>query len=151
MKLAWPNGVARSILGLGVVVAIGLSGCSTGTEFQSEVHPSVKCVDDSPGCVARRQAALKEMLADPKHRWVHEPADADAFATGVRLFAFKTRKRELSCPDLKKGQHEAEAGPGLLRGPGGRHLTPAQISRGVMFAGEVSRELGKELRRRCRA
>ncbi|MEZ5853241.1 MAG: hypothetical protein R3D67_00295 [Hyphomicrobiaceae bacterium] len=151
MKRTEPNGVALGVLGLLTGAAMALAGCSAGTEFQSEVRPHVRCVDDSPGCVSQRQAALKAMLADPKHRWVHDHADADAYATGVRLFAFKTRKRELSCTDLKKGRHEAEAGAGTLRGPGGRHLTPAQVSRGVMFAGEVSRELAKELRRRCRA
>jgi hypothetical protein len=36
-----------------------------------------------------------------------------------------------------------------LRGPGGAGLTPAQISRGVILASEVARELAKEIKRRC--
>ncbi|MBS0242317.1 MAG: hypothetical protein JSS20_09075, partial [Proteobacteria bacterium] len=89
------------------------------------------------------------MLSDRDKRWIHEPATADAYAGGVRLFAFKSRKKELSCPELAIGRREADAGPGVLRGPGGRHLTPAQVSRGVMFANEVSRELANEQKRRC--
>jgi hypothetical protein len=138
-----------SLSALGLAAA--LTGCSTSADFQSEVHPHLKCVDDSPRCVAERQSTLKQMMSDRKHGWVHEPADANAYAAGVRMFAFKTRKRELDCKQLAIGRREADAGPGMLRGPGGKHLTPAQISRGVMFANEVSRELAGEMRRRCKS
>jgi hypothetical protein len=90
------------------------------------------------------------MMADPQRRWVREPSSAAAFASGVRLFAFKQKKRELTCDELAIGQREAEGAAPTLRGPGGAGLTPAQISRGVMFGDEVSRELANERRRRCR-
>jgi hypothetical protein len=89
------------------------------------------------------------LLADPKRQWVREPADADAYATGVRLFAFKQKKRELTCEELSSGRREAEAGPAVLRRANGR-LTPAQISRGAMLSSEVGRELHGEMRRRCK-
>jgi hypothetical protein len=108
-------------------------------------------VDDSPNCISRRQAALKSLMSDKDRRWVRQPASAESYASGVRLFALKGRKRELTCEELALGRREADAGPGVLRGPAGRHLTPAQVARGAMLSGEVSRELAGEMRRRCRA
>lgn len=142
----------RMAIGLclgGLIVA--LSACGGGGDPEVGVGPSLRCVDDSPACVAQRQSALKSMLADRERRWVRETAGVDAYAGGVRLFAFKTKKKELTCVELATGRREADAGPGVLRGPTGRHLTPAQVSRGAMLATEVSRELQGEMRRRCPA
>lgn len=132
-------------------LAVGLSACGGGTEPQVGIGPSLRCVDDSVACVTQRQSALRSMMADRERRWVREPASVDAYAGGVRLFAYKTKKKELSCGELASGRREADAGPGVLRGPSGRHLTPAQVSRGVMLANEVSRELHTEMQRRCPA
>jgi hypothetical protein len=67
----------------------------------------------------------------------------------VRLFAFRVSKAELSCEELAHGRREAEAAPKAVKGHPG--LSPAQVSRTTMFAGEVQRELAAELkRRRCR-
>jgi hypothetical protein len=146
--------VASGKVGAGlalVAMLTAVTGCGGGTEFESEVRPALRCVDDSVACITQRQAALRGMLADPKRGWVREPADANAYATGVRLFAFRTKKRELSCAELTIGRKEAEAGPATLRGPTAKHLTPAQISRGAMLSTEVSRELLGEMRRRCPA
>lgn len=88
-------------------------------------------------------------MADKSRAWVRQPAGPEAHASGVRLFAFSKRRKELSCDELRHGKHEADAAPKVLRGSGGSNLTPAQISRGVMLANEVSRELSKEIRRRC--
>jgi hypothetical protein len=90
-------------------------------------------------------------MLDKGRAWVRQPAPPAAYASGVRLFAYKQRKRELSCDELAHGRKEADAGPGVLRGPEGRALTPAQVARGVMLAQEVSRELANETKRRCRA
>lgn len=81
---------------------------------------------------------------------MREPASAASYASGVRLFAYKTKKKELSCDELSMGRREADSAPGVLRGPQAAKLTPAQASRGIMLAGEVSRELGNEFTRRCR-
>ena len=55
----------------------------------------------------------------------------------------------LSCDELAIGRKEADAGPGILRGPDGKGLTMAQVSRGVMLSPEISRELSNEHKRRC--
>ena len=41
--------------------------------------------------------ALRGMMADKDRRWVREPASPESYASGVRLFAYKRRKRDLSC------------------------------------------------------
>jgi hypothetical protein len=110
------------------------------------------CVDDSKECVERRQTTLKAYLADGDRKWVKEPATPQAHASGVRLFAFRSRKKELSCEELAHGRREADGAAKSLRGPDGKGLSPAQISRAAMFAAEVSKELTAEMRtRRCKA
>lgn len=140
-----------SSLGCMLAAWIGLSGCGGGPEPPIGTWTEARCVDDSPHCVAQRQSQLKAMMSDKERRWVGQPATADAYAGGVRLFAFKTRKKELSCAELAVGRREADAGPAVLRGPAGKHLTPAQVSRGAMLSTEVARELQTEMRRRCPA
>ncbi len=129
-----------------------LASCAAiNLETAATEPPRADCVDDSPACVERRGAALKEMLADPKRRWVHEPANAHSYAAGVRLFAFRSRKRDLTCEELAHGKREADGAPAALNGPHSGGLSPAQKSRGTMLAAEVSKELASEMRRRgCR-
>ena len=141
----------RGIAGAGLIAAaLGLSACAGSEPPQVSHHAGLACVDDSVECISRRQAALRQMMSDNQRGWVREQPTPHAYATGVRLFAFKTKKKELSCDELAHGRREADAAPGVLRGSGGNGLTPAQISRGVMLAGDVARELGNELSRRCR-
>ncbi len=134
------------------LILAGISGACSSSNDGPQFHtaPGLGCVDDSRQCIDQRQAALRSMMADRDRRWVREPATPSAYASGVRLFAFKSRKKDLSCEELAHGRKEADAGPAILRGPGGAGLTPAQVSRGAMLAAEVSRELGVEMARRCR-
>lgn len=133
------------------LASLCVAGCAlTGGGDEAPPLGGLSCVDDSAHCVAQRSGTLRAMLSDPQHRWVREPATPQAYASGVRLFAFKQRKRELSCDELAIGQREADQAAPVLRGVGGAGLTPAQVSRGVMFGEEVSRELLAERRRRCR-
>jgi hypothetical protein len=137
-----------AVLGVMAMAASTLAGCSGNGVSVTTPGAGLKCVDDSPACIAERQATMKAMLADPSRSWVTQRPDAAAYASGVRLFAFKSKKKELSCAELQAGKREADAGPAVLRAPG-NGLTHSQVSRGVILAGEVSRELGRELSRRC--
>lgn len=129
-----------------------LAGCaSSQPDFAPEPRAGLACVDDSRQCIDQRQAVLKGMMADRERRWVKEPASPQAYASGVRLFAFKGRKKEMSCDELAFGRREADAASTVLKGAGAATLTPAQISRSSMLAVEVSRELGIEMKKRCRA
>ncbi|MDX2257459.1 MAG: hypothetical protein NW205_00930 [Hyphomicrobiaceae bacterium] len=134
--------------GLGAVVAVFMAGCGSSGALVTNTA-GLSCVDDSPRCVGERQAALRDMTSDTSKSWIQQPPTAAAYASGVRLFAYKTKKSELTCTELQRGITEANAGPAILRGPAGAGLSPAQVSRGVILAGEVSRELSRERSRRC--
>ncbi len=144
----------RILLFVSATVLVATLGACSSMQLETAATepPRADCVDDSPACVDRRGAALKAMMADKNRTWVREPANAHSYAAGVRLFAFKSRKRELTCEELVHGKREADAAPAALNGPHSGGLTPAQKSRGTMLAAEVSRELATEMRRRgCRA
>jgi hypothetical protein len=131
-------------LSLGV---LGLPACGISLD---DSRAGLSCVDDSSHCVGQREATLKAMLADKDRKWVKEQPTPQAHASGVRLFAFRATRAELSCEELAHGRREAEAAAKAVKGHPG--LSPAQISRTALFAAEVQRDLAAELkRRRCRA
>jgi hypothetical protein len=130
-------------------LAMLVSACS-GLLVPEDNRAGLSCIDDSPECVERRQTTFKALLADKERGWVKEPATPHAHASGVRLFAFRSAKAELSCEELAHGRKEAEGAPKALKGSQG--LSPAQISRASLFAAEVHKELAAEMKkRRCRA
>ena len=131
-----------------LIAAAALAGCNGG-DLAGAPSSGLTCVDDSPECVGRRQRTLRYLVEAEDHAWVKAHAPAEAYASGVRLFAMQKKKKQLSCDELAHARNEADQAPRVLRGPQGKNLTPAQVSRGVMLASEVSRELGAEMRRRC--
>lgn len=143
------SGACSTILSLtlGAMCLAAASGCSSQpADFTTT--SSLNCVDDSPQCVSSRQTALRGMVADKSKSWVKQPADASAHASGVRLFALRQRRRDLTCDELAHGRREADTAPNVLRANAGR-LTHAQVARGVILAGEVSRDLAREQAKRC--
>jgi hypothetical protein len=142
LRLAWRR--VPALLLAGICAACG------GPELPADTaQAGLSCVDDSLDCVSRRQAALRQLVAAEDRSWVRQPATPAAYASGVRLFAFKAKKKELTCEELAHGRREADGAAGVLKA-GGQALTPAQVARGTMLAAEVSRELGNEFGRRCR-
>lgn len=137
--------LVAGIVGLG---ACALGACAVGPQIGSRA--GLGCVDDSTECINHRQATLRHMMNDSSRSWVHETPTPEAYASGVRLFAFKSKKKELSCDELKRGKLEADTARTSLKSVGDR-LTPAQVSRSMMLAGEVGRELEREINRRCRS
>jgi hypothetical protein len=130
-------------------VCVGLWVTASACSSVGDSRAGLSCVDDSKECVEQRQVTLNSMLADQDRKWVKEPASAQAHASGVRLFAFRSRKKELSCEELAMGRREADSVPKTLKGA--KDLSPAQISRTNMLAAEVSKELAAEMRaRRCK-
>jgi hypothetical protein len=134
-----------------LIVVCGLGGCSGAVIDGGAQAPVVNhgCVDDSKQCVDQRQAALRTLQADKSRVWVKQPATVGAYATGVRMFAFKTEKTRMTCDELGVGRREADSAPGVLRSGQAKGLTPAQVSRSLMFAHEVGKELDRERQRRC--
>ena len=144
----------RLSVGAALLIAstAALAGCS-GAVTQSEGWAPITnhgCVDDSKTCIEQRQATLRSLQADKSRSWVRQPANVNAYATGVRLFAYKTEKTRMTCDELGIGRREADGAPSVLRSPQATGLNPAIVSRGLMFATEVSRELTREQQqRRC--
>lgn len=130
-------------------VAAMLAGCAGGDAPPELSRAGFSCVDDSVECINRRQSLLRQLQSDPNRAWIKEHPTPEAYASGVRLFAMKSKKHELTCEELAHGRQEADGAPAALRSQSG-HFTPAQISRGAMLASEVGRELGTEFGRRCR-
>lgn len=142
------SGTFSTILSLTLgTMCLVASGCSS-QDANFTTTSSLNCVDDSPQCVSSRQSALRSMVADKNKSWVKQPADASAHASGVRLFALRQRRRDLTCDELAHGRREADSAPAVLRANAGR-LTHAQVARGVILAGEVSRDLAREQAKRC--
>lgn len=147
MRAAWrvPFCLVAGLAGLAA------AACSANLDSAANAHAGLGCVDDSNHCIDQRRIALHAIMNDKDRKWVHEAPTPAAYASGVRLFAFKTRKTELTCAELAVGRREAENAPAMLRTPEAAKLTPAQVSRGLMLGAEVSRELAAEMKRRCRA
>jgi hypothetical protein len=135
--------------GLPLLLIAAFAGCG-GPNIGVSSSAGLTCVDDTPDCIERRQRTLSYLVDTNDRAWIKAHAPAEAYASGVRLFALKKKKKELTCEELAYGRNEAEKAPGILRGPGGAKLTPAQVSRGVILASEVSRELAVEMKRRCK-
>ena len=126
-----------------------LTACSGGDNGPSGPQLGLSCVDDSAHCISQRGKVFDTYMADKSRSFVRQPATADSYASGVRLFALSKRRKELTCDELAHAKRAADAGPAVLRSNAGR-LTPAQVARGVILANEVSRDLGREQAKRCR-
>ena len=111
------------------LIGLGLVGVRAARGSRRQ-RAGLSCVDDSPECVDQRQATLKSMLADEDRKWVKEPATPQAHASGVRLFAFRSRKKELSCEELAhrppRGRRRAQ---GAARGRRQEPVTGADFPR----------------------
>jgi hypothetical protein len=140
-----PKSVISAFAGLFCLV---LPACSLfGPD---DPRAGLSCLDDSKECVDRRRVTLDSYLADNDHKWIKEPATAQAHVSGVRLFAFRSRKKELNCEELARGRREADSVAKSLHGPEGKEFSPALVARATLFASEVSKELTAEIRvRHC--
>ena len=130
-------------------LCVVLTACASSPSSIEITRSGFNCLDDSQECIGRRQAALSQLQSDRQRSWLRETPTPEAYASGVRLFAMKTHKHEMSCEELTRGKTEAEQAPGAIRALGSR-ITGAQASRSLMLASEVSRELSNEFGRRCR-
>ncbi len=145
---AWRCGIAKT-MAAAAVACLPLLACSG---FGTDTSAGLTCLDDSTECLERRQVTLNAYLTDPDRKWIAEPPSAQANASGVRLFAFRSRKKELSCEELAHGRREADSVAKSLHGPDGKEFSPALVARATLFASEVSKELSAEMRaRRCKA
>jgi hypothetical protein len=134
---------------LALALALAAAGGCTGSGPDPDARAGLGCVDDSIECINRRQTTLRHLVDDEGRAWVKEPATPEAYASGVRLFALRAKKKELSCDELAHGSKEAEGARSALQSAAAK-LTPAQVSRGAILASEVGRDLESEYNRRCK-
>jgi hypothetical protein len=141
----------------GLVLAAALAGVSAGCAQRSgaeitSLPADLSCADDSARCIAARARGLRALRSDTSRAWLATPPTAPQYAAGVRLFAMRKDRASFSCTQLKLSAAEAARSPSVLRSPEARaRLTPAQISRGVLLAEDVGRDLQRELRKkRCK-
>ena len=129
-------------------IAASLAACSANQPKFGGVSNGLHCVDDSDACIDKRRFALNSLLADKQKSWIKRPPSPEAYASGGRLFAYQTQKKQLSCDDLASGIREASGARASLKSASNR-LTAQQIARSAMLGDEVSRELTRERQRRC--
>ena len=127
---------------LGLAALAGCSGMTTAGNEQI-------CLDDSGDCIASRTAAYNEMVADKQHAWVNRPASRSLHASGIRMFAFKATKAQLTCAQLTAGINEASSVRGALAGSM-QGVSADRISQAKALADETRAELQKvRLKKRC--
>ena len=102
-RLAPGSRPRQAVPALGALLLLGMAACSSTEPEPQPSHAAAGCVDDSKMCIEKRGLALKAMLADTKRAWITRPETAGAYATGVKLFAYKGKKAEMSCAELAHG------------------------------------------------
>ena len=136
-------------IGVCLALSCALAGCAGGElNAEQKLAAGLTCVDDSSTCVSRRGAALDTLMNDPSHKWINQPASPQAYASGVRLFAYSRKKGQLTCTELARGKREADNAKVVLTTGAG--LSTAQVARAKLLSQDVSRQLAREINRRCR-
>ena len=126
-----------------------LAACSATEPEPAAPHAAAGCVDDSKTCIEKRGAALKAMLADQKRAWVTKPETPAAYATGVKLFAYRGKKGELTCAELAHGREETRSMPQALKPGSVQGMNDSRLAQVRDLSGQVHKELAKEFDRAC--
>jgi hypothetical protein len=128
-----------------------LGACTGGDAMQTASADAAGCVDDSKHCISRRQASLQSMLADPARTWVRSPTTPASAATGVKLFAYRQTKEQLSCSQLDYGRDDTRRMPGMLSSTAVPGANESRIAQVKDMAKQVHRELDNEFKRVCQS
>ena len=132
------------------VLAGGLAACSaTEPEPPPSSNPAAGCVDDSKRCIELRGQALKGMMADAKRGWVTRHETPSAYATGVKLFAYRGKKAEMTCAELAHGREETRSMPQTLKPGSVPGMNDSRLAQVRDLSGQVNKELAREFDRAC--
>jgi hypothetical protein len=93
---------------------------------------------------------LKALVDDPQLSWIGTPQSAAEYAQGIRLFAYRALKSQLSCNELATALAEIAAQTAVYRRPV-VGVTADQVRRVRMLSEEVAHELKVERASRCTA
>lgn len=141
-----PSARAASLVAL--LAASLLAACS-GTEPPPPPNAAAGCVDDSKHCIEMRGQALKAMLADSKRAWVTKPETPAAYATGVKLFAYRGTRDKMTCAELAHGREETRSMPQTLKPGSVPGMNDSRLAQVRDMSGQVNKELSKEFDRAC--
>jgi hypothetical protein len=101
---------------------------------------------DVPSC----EALLLELTESADRSWIARPETLEGLLTGVRMFAFRTLRPQLTCGELAVAMQQLRSVPDALRSaPVGSR--PEDVVRATRLAAEVHEELRAENDARCRA
>jgi len=93
---------------------------------------------------------LRSLTENPDRSWITRPETPEALLTSVRMFAFRTLRPKLTCPELGAALDQMRGVPAALRPPPPRS-SPEDVARASRLAAEVADELRAEQEARCRA
>ena len=139
---------ARAASLVALLAASLLAACS-GTEPPPPPNAAAGCVDDSKHCIEMRGQALKAMLADTKRAWVTKPETPAAYATGVKLFAYRGTRDKMTCAELAHGREETRSMPQTLKPGSVPGMNDSRLAQVRDRSGQVNKELSKEFDRAC--
>jgi hypothetical protein len=113
-----------------------------------EARPQGSQLDCGPDAACLSQ--LKSLIDDPQRSWIGKPLPPTEYARGVRLFAYRALRAQLTCRELIMALGEIETARKPLSGPV-PGVTPAQAARARTLSDEVEAELRVERAARCNA
>jgi len=93
---------------------------------------------------------LRSLTENPDRSWITRPETPEALLTSVRMFAFRTLRPKLTCPELGAALEQMRGVPAALRPPPSRS-SPEDVARANRLAAEVADELRAEQEARCQA
>jgi hypothetical protein len=127
------------------VAAVKKPDASTPTK-----QPRPPARQDEAGCtnVDTCVSVLKAMVADPERAWMRQPVSPAVLANGVRLFAYRALKTQLTCGELAAALTEIEAAAQAFSGAVA-DLKPERITRVRVLSVQVGTELQAENAQRC--
>ena len=128
---------------------LSLAACSGTEPPPPPPNAAAGCVDDSKHCIEMRGHALKAMLADGKRTWVTKPESPAAYATGVKLFAYRGTRDKLTCAELAHGREETRSMPQTLKPGSVAGMNDSRLAQVRDMSGQVHKELAKEFDRAC--
>ena len=89
------------------------------------------------------------MLGDPKRSWITKPEMAAAYATGVKLLAYRGKKVEMTCAELAHGREETRTMPQTLKPGSVQGMNDSRLAQVRDLSGQVNKELSREFDRAC--
>lgn len=144
-----PRLASKAIIALAGVALV--SACTPISAPETSTNPAAGCVDDTKHCVDMRMSTLKVMVSDQKRGWVYQQESPASYATGVKLFAYRATKAQLTCAELSHGRTETADAALTLKSGSVPGMNDSRLAQVRDMSTQVSKELGREYDRVCKS